>query len=253
MHRTHTALALALSLGLGVEALSRPRVVAQPRPETQQARGGTQASTAETVAARVQAFYDQTTTVQASFQQHFWNRAYARTQSSRGTLAIQRPGRIRFDYTDPRGKVVVSTPEGFVYYEPGEDGSPGQYTRGRSEGASVALGFLTGTARLDRDFTLALLPARPDAPPNTDGLELTPRSADPHFRRIILYVDHRPSTAGVVQRVSIEDHDGNWNRFDFQRLRFNTELPASTFEYTPPSGAREITAPSTAPTPRGRG
>jgi outer membrane lipoprotein carrier protein len=249
-HRTRTALALALSLELGAGALSAPRVVAQPRGPTQAEQAT--ATTAEVVAARVQTFYDQTTTVQANFQQHFWNRAYDRTQSSHGTVSIQRPGRIRFDYTSPRGKVVVSTPEGFVYYEPGEDGSAGQYMRGSSEGASVALGFLTGTARLDRDFTLALLPTRAGAPANTDVLELTPRAADPHFRRVLLYVDQRAATAGVVQRVSIEDHDGNWNRFDFNRPRFNVELPASTFVFTPPSGAREMTAPTTGPA-RGRG
>ncbi|GAB4194646.1 MAG: hypothetical protein OHK0013_00070 [Sandaracinaceae bacterium] len=248
-HPTRTALVLALCLELGAGALRAPTVVAQPRGESEQ----TQAVTAETVAARVQAFYDQTTTVQANFQQHFWNRAYARTQSSHGTVSIQRPGRIRFDYSQPRGKVVVSTPEGFVYFEPGEDGSPGQYTRGSSEGASVALGFLTGTARLDRDFRLALLPARAGAPAHTDVLELTPRVADPHFRRVLLYVDQRPATAGVVQRVSIEDHDGNWNRFDFARPRFNAELPASTFQFNPPAGAREMTAPAATPPARGRG
>lgn len=256
MNRSHArnALVLALSLGaplaveLGLDgALLEPRVAHAQDAQT--------AVTAEIVAARVQTFYDQTTSVQASFQQHFWNRVYQRTQSSRGTIAIQRPGRIRFDYAQPRGKVVVSTPAGFVFYEPGDDGSPGQYMRGRSDGASAALGFLTGTARLDRDFTMSLARPSGGAPPpaNTDLLELRPRRPDPHFRRVRLYVDNRPATLGVVVRVSIEDPDGNWNTFDFSGLRFNREIPASTFEYTPPADARELTPPAAAPAPaRGR-
>lgn len=213
------------------------------------AQPSSSAVSAETVAARVQAFYDQTRTVQARFQQHFWNRAYARTQSSRGTLVIARPGRIRFDYDEPRGKVVVSTPAGYVFYEPGDDGAPGQYVRGSTEGASVALGFLTGTARLDRDYRLALrAPAGSTPPEGTDPLELVPRRPDPHFRRIVLFVDNRPDTLGVVRRVSIEDPDGNWNRFDFSDIRFNRDVAASVFEFQPPAGARDVT-PSSSPRP----
>ncbi len=218
-------------------------------PRTALAQDVAPAVTAELVAARVQAFYDQTRTVEARFQQHFWIRAHGRTQSSRGTLVIQRPGRIRFDYAQPRGKVVVSTPAGYVFFEPGDDGSPGQFMRGSSEGASAALGFLTGTARLDRDFRLALRTVGAAAPEHTDGLELRPRRADPHFRRVVLYVDNRPDTLGVVRRVSIEDPDGNWNRFDFSELRFNRDVAASTFEFQPPANARELTAPGSPPSP----
>ncbi len=229
------ALALALTLFAGPLAASElaPRVATAQEPVT-----------AALVAARVQAFYEQTRTVQADFQQHFWIQAHGRTQSSRGALSIQRPGLIRFDYAEPRGKVVVSTPAGFIYYEPGEDGAPGQYTRGASEGASAALGFLTGTADLARDFRLSLRAPSAAAPAHTNALELRPRRPDPHFVRVVLYVDDRPDTLGVVRRVAIEDPDGNWNRFDFSNLRFNRELGASTFDFRPPQGAREISAPS---------
>lgn len=236
------ALALAPALTLGAAALGAGALVWEaPAAHAQQE------VTAAVLAARVQAFYDQTTTVQADFRQHFWVAAHARTQSSRGTITIQRPGRIRFDYAAPAGKVVVSTPAGFTYYEPGDDGAPGQYTRGQTEGASAALGFLTGTASLSRDFRFALRAAGGDAPANTDALELRPRRADPHYRRVVLYVDNRPDTLGVVRRVAIEDPDGNWNRFDFTNLRFNREVSASTFQFQPPRGAREINAPAVAP------
>ena len=201
--------------------------------------------TAEVVAARVQAFYDRTTTVRVDFQQHYWSNVYRRTTSSRGHMAILRPGRIRFDYTSPSGKVVVSDGDSFTYYEPGDDGGAGQYWVGSADGASAALGFLTGTARLDRDYTFSL--GAHDAssdPAHTDVLVLRPRSPDPHYTEIRLYVSDAPGTEGVVLRASICDHENNWNRFDFSSFRFTDAIPASTFEYTPPDGAREITPPS---------
>lgn len=201
------------------------------------------APTAEQVAASVQDFYDHTTSVEADFQQFFWTRVYSRTTSSRGRLRIARPGRIRFDYTEPTGKVVVGNGDSFVYFEPGDDGTAGQYYRATTDVASRALGFLTGTSRLDRDFTFALH-ASTTGPANTDCLELRPRAPDPHYTRIRLYVSRPAATRGVVMQVAIEDGDGNWNTFRFSGFHFNRELDAGTFDYTPPSGAREITAPS---------
>ena len=229
-------------------ALAAPALPAHLAAQQQPAPQAEAALSAQVVASRVQTFYDQTRSVEARFEQHYWNRVYARTQSSRGQVVIQRPGRVRFNYDQPRGKVVVSTPDGFVFYEPNEDGSPGQFLRGTSDAASSALGFLSGTARLDRDFRLSLRPAAAGQPQNTDALELRPRRSDPHYRRIVLYVDNRAASMGVVRRVAIEDPDGNWNRFDFSGFQFNREVSASTFSYSPPEGAHEISAPAAAPT-----
>jgi outer membrane lipoprotein carrier protein len=201
------------------------------------------APSAADLASSVQTFYDHTTSVEADFQQFFWTRVYDRTTTSRGRLRISRPGRIRFDYTEPSGKVVVGDGSQITYYEPGDDGAAGQYYRGSTDAASRALGFLTGTSRLDRDFTFVIHPST-TGPAHTSCLELRPRTADPHFTRVRLYVSTQSETRGVVMQVAIEDPDGNWNTFRFSGFHFNRELAADTFTFTPPSGAREITAPA---------
>jgi len=201
-----------------------------------------QEPSADDVASSVQTFYDRTTSLEADFQQFFWTRVYSRTDSSRGTLRIARPGRIRFDYSEPSGKIIVGSGDAFTYFEPIE-GSAGQYYRANTDVASRALGFLTGTSRLDRDFTFSLHPST-TGPAHTTCLELRPRAADPHYTRIRLYVSNVEATRGVVMQVAIEDGDGNWNTFRFSNFHFNRELDAHTFDYTPPAGAREITPPS---------
>lgn len=232
MHRRDVLVAVPVSLACAAGPWTAGRARAQDEV------------TADVVAAWVQAFYDQTRTVQARFQQHFWNRVYQRTQSSRGRLAIQRPGRIRFDYEQPAGKVLVSDGSQWILYEPGDEGGPGQYVRGSSAAASTsALGFLMGTARLTQFRRTLRAPQRTD-PEHSRALELRPRRADPHFSRIVVYVDERAQSRGVVRRVSIEDPDGNWNRFDFAEMQFNRDLDAGTFRYEPPAGARELNAPA---------
>lgn len=202
------------------------------------------AVTAEVVAARVQAFYDSTTSVRVDFQQHYWSNVYRRTTTSRGHLTIVRPGRIRFDYTSPSGKVVVSDGSNFTYYEPGDDGAAGQYWIGTADGASSALGFLTGTARIDADYNYSLGEHDDSDPASSDVLILRPRRDDPHYVEIRLFVSNAAGTEGVVLRASIRDHENNWNRFDFSSFGFNASIPESTFNYTPPEGSREITPPS---------
>jgi outer membrane lipoprotein carrier protein len=231
--RLSLSLALTLSLALAVTS----------RAEAQEVDAGT--PDAATVASWVQTFYDHTTSLEASFQQFYWTRVYDRTDSSRGQLRISRPGHIRFDYEEPSHKVIVGNGDDFLYYEPGDDGGAGQYYRATTDVASRALGFLTGTSRLDRDFNFRIHPST-TGPAHTVCLELTPRAHDAHYERIRLYVSDQSTgdARGVVIQVAIEDGSGNWNTFRFSGFHFNREIAASTFEYTPPAGAHEITPPS---------
>jgi outer membrane lipoprotein carrier protein len=228
MTRTTT---ITLAIAIALAALVLPRGATEAQRRTRAAH----------VAAQVQAFYDQTRTVQTAFYQAHYDRIYRRTTRSRGVLTIARPGKLRFDYLGGDGKVVVSDGRRLTVYEPGDAGAAGQYARTdvRRAGLAAALGFLTGTARLDRDFTFRLVdPARF----SWDGhvLELRPRRADPAYRRAFLHVDDDPRTAGVVRRVLIQDHDGNLNRFDFRRMRFNRPVAESRFDFSPPPGARRL-------------
>lgn len=225
-----TTMTLALLSAFAIAALPARTALAQSSSEI----------TAAHVAARVQAFYDQTTTVQTAFQQSHYDRVYQRTTRSRGVLTIARPGKLRFDYLGGDGKVVVSDGRQLTIYEPDESGGGGQYAQtDMREDFSSALGFLTGTARLDRDFRFRLVD------PERFGwsghvLELVPIRPEPGYARAYLFVESRAETAGVVRRVLIQDHAGNVNQFDFLRTQFNRPVAASRFRFEPPRGARRI-------------
>lgn len=207
------------------------------------------AVTPEVVAARVQAFYAGTTTMRLEFQQDYWSDAYRRTTTSRGRLSIARPGRIRFDYAPPSGLIIVGDGDRFTSYEPGDHDGPGQFSTGESDAAALGLGFLTGSARLD-PATYTFRFAAPDATPaprtcagHCDVLVLTPRTPSPLYAEIRLHVSNAPGAEGVVHRVTIIDHERDWNAFTFLERDFSTPIPDSTFEFTPPPGAREVGPP----------
>jgi outer membrane lipoprotein carrier protein len=198
--------------------------------------------TAESVAATVQAFYDQTKAVEATFHQTYYNRLYDKLDKSSGKVQFQKPGKMRWDYAAPNGKIIVSNGKRLLIYEPGEDGDKGQVFEralGESE-LPQALAFLTGTGKLADDFSFRLLDAKQQGFASGYVLELMPKKESPHYERILFYVDREASRAGLVHRVLIVDASGNRNRFDFQQLKFNRVLDKKAFDWQPPAGARRI-------------
>lgn len=199
---------------------------------------------ARQVALSVQAFYDQTKSVEAEFHQTYYNRVYDRYDRSHGQVKFQKPGRMRWDYAAPNGKIIVSNGKKLLVYEPGESkGEEGQvFERSISDSdLPQALSFLTGTGKLSDEFTFRLLDAAQQGFAAGHVLELMPKKKSPNYERILFYVDADPKRAGLVHRVLIVDSTGNRNRIDFKTPRFNRALDGGLFNWQPPKGTRKVT------------
>lgn len=196
---------------------------------------------AETVAARVQAFYDQTRSVGADFVQTYFHKLYSRYDRSDGTVLFVRPGKMRWDYAQPNGKIMISDGKQLRIYEPGEDGAKGQVFEQKIDRSDLpqALGFLLGTSRLSDDFRFRLLKAS-GWKYQGHVLELRPKVKNPAYKQVLFFVDAHPDRLGVVHRVLIVDHTGNRNKFEFSHLRFNRPFAKDAFSWRAPKGTRVI-------------
>jgi outer membrane lipoprotein carrier protein len=197
---------------------------------------------ARIVAAAVQAFYEQTKDVSASFYQTYVNKLYQRTDRSSGKVVFKKPGKMRWDYDQPNGKVIVSNGSKLLVFEPGEAGDKGQVVEQQIGQAQLpqAMAFLMGTGRIEDDFTFRLLDARREGYPSGDVLELRPRQPTPHYDRILFYVERTAALRGLVRRLLIIDATGNRNRFDFSALKFNSSVGEQVFNWRPPEGTRRV-------------
>jgi outer membrane lipoprotein-sorting protein len=109
----------------------------------------------------------------------------------------------------------------------------------------AALAFLTGTGKLAEQFEVeAVARTDPDfskligsGNPRDYLLALHPRQAQPQIKAILFVVE--PDTFEVRETV-ITDAQGNQNDVLFSNIRTNTQIPASTFRFTPPAGVRVI-------------
>jgi outer membrane lipoprotein carrier protein len=199
-------------------------------------------SEARVVAGAVQTFYEQTKDVSANFFQTYVNKLYQRTDRSSGRVVFKKPGKMRWDYAQPNGKVIVSNGSKLLVFEPGEDGDKGQVVEQQIGQAQLpqAMAFLMGTGRLEDDFTFRLLDAQREGYPSGDVLELTPKRPTPHYVRILFYVERTPALRGLVRRLLIVDASGNRNRFDFSALKFNSSVGEQVFAWQPPAGTRRV-------------
>jgi outer membrane lipoprotein carrier protein len=211
-----------------------------PRAAAQNSAGPT--TDPRLVAAAVQAFYDQTRDVTAGFYQTYVNKLYGKTDRSSGRVVFKKPGKMRWDYDKPNGKVIVSDGSKLLVYEPGEDGDKGQVVEQAITQAQLpqAMAFLMGTGRLEDDFTFRLLDAQREGFASGDVLELRPKQPTPHYDRILFYVERNAALRGLVRRMLIIDGNGNRNRFDFNGLKFNTNVADTTFSWQPPQGTRRV-------------
>lgn len=202
---------------------------------------------ATALAAQVQSFYDKTSSIQASFQQSYYYKLYQRSDSSRGKVVFKKPGKMRWDYAQPNGKVMVSDGRMLQVFEPGGKGADGSVEAPQMFEQAIdkhqlpaAFAFLMGTGRLAQDFHFRLIEAQGEHFRDGYVLELTPKTPQPQFEKIVFFVG-AGKTQGVVHRIVVLDAAGNRNRFDFKNLKFNASVDPQRFQFRAPAGTRRIT------------
>jgi outer membrane lipoprotein carrier protein len=190
---------------------------------------------ADAVATRVQAFYDQTKTFQATFKQEYFIRMHDQRRTSEGRVAFEKPGKMSWKYDQPNGNRVVSDGRTLKVYDR-ENQQMFEQPVDKSQ-YPAALAFLMGQGELVRSFALRLLDP---ATVKFEGgwvLEGTPKDPTPAYQKVLLYVDAGTSQ---VRRVLILDAQGNRNRFDFTNPLVNTPVPRDEFTFTPPEGTQIV-------------
>lgn len=191
--------------------------------------------TADQIAARVQAFYDQTRTFQATFRQDYTVKAYNRRKQSAGRVVFERPGKMSWTYDEPNGNRVVSNGTVLKVYEK-ENKQMYEQPLDKSQ-YPAALAFLMGKGDLRRTFNLRLLDSRRMKFEGGYVLEGTPKAATPAYQKVLIYID---AGTAQVRRMLILDAQGNRNMFTFENPVVNTPPNAGEFEFTPPPGTQIV-------------
>jgi outer membrane lipoprotein carrier protein len=197
---------------------------------------GAQANDPVALAARVQQRYNGIKDIQGDFVQTYEGGVLRTRTSERGTVAIKRPGRIRFTYTKPEKKEFVSDGSRLYTHLVTDKQVIVSPAPGADQGDIPAM-FLAGQSDLARDYTPSFT-ALPGAAPGLTTMKLVPKKPSADYESIGIGVDPRTLQ---IQFLMAVDTQGGRSSFAFTNLKENRGLTDKDFEFRIPRGVEVLT------------
>ncbi len=178
--------------------------------------------------------YNHLRTLEAQFTETYSGSGATRTES--GTLLLKKPGRMRWDYTEPRPKMFLADGNTAWFYVPGENQVRRMPVK-QLDDLRSPLRYLLGKTKLEKEFD-DLRIAQNERPLNAGDvvLEGVPKGLRDRVSRTLLDV----TPTGYIQRIVVEELDGSVTEFRFLQQRENVEIADAKFRFTPPPGVEIV-------------
>jgi outer membrane lipoprotein carrier protein len=184
----------------------------------------------DTIFKAVENRYNRAQSLEVIFHEAFSAPQRPKTTES-GTLRLRKPGRMRWDYTDPIGKFFLSDGKNLYLYTPSSRQVDKMKIK-ESEDMRVPLAFLLGKLNFQKEFqdfqsrqegALTWISARP----KSDNLPYTK-------------VEFAVNPDYQIRRLLVTGYDRSVVDFDFAQEKLNPPLDAKLFRFQMPAGAKLV-------------
>ncbi len=177
------------------------------------------------MAQRVDRYYNGLHSLRVSFSESFHGMGIARDES--GTLLLRKPGKMRWDYASPAGKVFLLDGKYAWFYSPG-DAQVERVAASQLDDLRSPLRFLLGHTQLQKELEGLTLSQ------TEGGLQLSgvPKGMQNRVTKIAIGV----SRDGVIHSMTIDEVDGARTEFRFENNEANVPAPDTDFVFKPPAG-----------------
>jgi len=182
---------------------------------------------------RVAAFFDELETLEADFVQILSDRTGQVLDRSAGHLAIAKPWRFRWDYTEPATQVIVADGERLWLYDRDLEQVTVRPIDTTLAGTPAML--LSGDGTLAEEFRAESLEQRG----TVTWIALVPVRPDTDFREVRLGLE-----GDALRYMELDDKLGQTTVLEFTDVEVNEPLDAQRFVFTPPADADVIGEPS---------
>ncbi len=149
-----------------------------------------------------------------------------------GTLYLRRPGKMRWDYNQPEGKIAIGDGEMFRMYNPNTN-QVRQMRVDETADLRAPLSFLLGRMRLKRQFRNLRIQAK-------DGegvLVAEGRTGKEYYSTVEFAYDPADFR---LRRIKVYGRDDSVNTFQFKNETVNPTLGLDLFEFRSPEGAEVL-------------
>lgn len=180
----------------------------------------------------VEAHYNQAQSLELDFSETYAG-FHRPVQTESGVLYLRKPGRMRWEYRTPAGKLFLSDGRNVFLYTPDEKKAERSSLK-QSEDERAPLAFLLGKLDFSREFKG--FRAQPGdggtwiaAEPKADNLAYTE-------------VEFLATPDGRIGRMRVTGQDQSKLEFTFINERRNVALAGSLFSFNPPAGTEIVEA-----------
>ena len=187
---------------------------------------------AHELAQRVDRHYNQLHSLRASFTESYDGFGRSRTES--GTLLLLKPGRMKWDYTAPEGKLFLLDGKYAWFYTKG-DPQVQRISAKELDDLRSPLRFLLGHTQLEKEIDKLTIAPAANGQYRLSGI---PRGQEKRIRRLDLTV----TAEGAITAIEIEETDGALTHFTFAGEQPNAPVSAETFRFVPPKGVPVVNA-----------
>ena len=184
----------------------------------------------------VEARYNRAKTLQVLFHEEYTppgpGGGPARRSES-GRLMLQKPGRMRWDYSQPPGKLFISDGKFMWLYTPSENRAERMKFQ-ESDDMRAPLAFLLGKLNFAKEFRN--LQARPEGAGADTRITAEPKSANLPYSAVEFVV----TGENRIREVKVTGFDNSILHFTFEEERLNPPLDGNLFHFEAPPGAEVV-------------
>jgi outer membrane lipoprotein carrier protein len=155
------------------------------------------------------------------------------TQTESGILYLRKPGRMRWEYTSPAGKIFLADGKDAWLYTP-EDHRAEKSSLKMSEDDRTPLAFLLGKLDFHKDFQA--LTTRTDN--SGSWIIAQPKSPNLPYTQ----VEFLASQDGQIHKVRVTNQDQSKLEFSFSNEQLNAPVAPALFVFRPPIGVEIVEA-----------
>jgi outer membrane lipoprotein carrier protein len=177
----------------------------------------------------VESRYNSTQTLESQFSETYLSKGHKRTEN--GTLYLKKPGKMRWEYTAPAGKLFVSDGQFFYFYNAEENRAEKTKLK-EAEDLKAPLAFLLGRLNFNDDFR----EFRSSAKGEDVLITATPKSDKLPYSEVTFLT----SPDFAIKHLEVKGQDGSTLQFDFSGEKKNPPVQESMFKFTLPVGAEMV-------------
>ena len=186
--------------------------------------------TANALTDRIDQHYNSLHSLEVRFTQQYDGMGMNRKEA--GVLLLKKPGKMRWTYSQPAGKLFILDGHDGYFYSPG-DTEVQRVPVKKLDDMRSPLRLLLGHAKLEQELTGLSIAPQADGTYVLTGI---PKNME---KRVAAFsVTATPQ--GVIQSIRVEETDGITNSFLFTDERPNVAAPDASFVFTAPAGVNVV-------------